>query len=99
MYLPSGDVHECEFRNGRAHGKGTYVTAKGSELRGTWDMNKRIGTFQLLDSAGHQHVETYGNDGKMISRQKVGLVFPSRGSGSDSRKFFAQRQNLPVAVF
>lgn len=34
MFLASGDVHECDFVNGRAHGDGTYVSAKGIESIG-----------------------------------------------------------------
>lgn len=77
MYLASGDVHECDFRSGRAHGKGTYVTAKGSELKGAWDMNKRTGTFEVLDSSGKHHTETYGTDGKLIARKPVKEVQPN----------------------
>ena len=34
MFLANGDVHECDFLNGRAHGEGTYVSAKGIEFKG-----------------------------------------------------------------
>ena len=34
MFLANGDVHECQFRNGRADGPGTYVSVKGIEMKG-----------------------------------------------------------------
>jgi hypothetical protein len=36
MFLANGDVHECQFRNGRADGPGTYVSVKGIEMKGKY---------------------------------------------------------------
>lgn len=71
MFLASGDVHECDFRNGRAQGQGTYVTAKGSQYKGTWDANKRVGNFEVMDANGVHWIETYNAEGKAVSKKKV----------------------------
>eukprot|EP00055_Hartaetosiga_balthica_P004245 m.10791 g.10791 ORF g.10791 m.10791 type:complete len:221 (-) comp3726_c0_seq3:1057-1719(-) len=71
MFLPSGDLHECEFEKGRAHGKGVYYTSKGVEMRGTWNRNMRVGEFAVLDNKGAHWIERYNDEGKRAARKKV----------------------------
>lgn len=38
---------------------------------GNWVMNKRVGTFEIVDAKGQLWIEKYGEDGKRISRKMV----------------------------
>ncbi|EGD79493.1 hypothetical protein PTSG_10062 [Salpingoeca rosetta] len=71
MFLPNGDIHQCEFRNGRADGKGIYMTSKGTEMAGEWRMNMRVGEFKIVDGKGVHWLERYNDEGKKTARKKV----------------------------
>eukprot|EP00042_Codosiga_hollandica_P002394 m.11785 g.11785 ORF g.11785 m.11785 type:complete len:179 (-) comp16339_c0_seq1:273-809(-) len=76
LYFPNGDIQECEYKAGRAHGNGTLVTVSGSEMKGKWTENKRVGDFALIDAKGEHWIENYAADGKKISKTKVFLNPP-----------------------
>ncbi len=77
MYQPNGDVHAGVFSEGRAHGPGVYVASGGSESTGSWDQNKRVGVFSVVDKTGVLWTEVYGADGKRTSRKKNRHAVPN----------------------
>ncbi|EDQ90225.1 uncharacterized protein MONBRDRAFT_36643 [Monosiga brevicollis MX1] len=77
MYLKNGDVHECEFRNGRANGEGVYVSSKGIEWKGRWEANKKTGQFAVVDSTGTHWTEKYDAEGKRVARKKLREAVPN----------------------
>eukprot|EP00042_Codosiga_hollandica_P002395 m.11795 g.11795 ORF g.11795 m.11795 type:complete len:235 (-) comp16339_c0_seq2:47-751(-) len=77
LYFPNGDIQECEYKAGRAHGNGTLVTVSGSEMKGKWTENKRVGDFALIDAKGEHWIENYAADGKKISKTKVKTTIPN----------------------
>lgn len=76
MYQLNGDMHECDFVNGRAHGEGLYLT-KGKEMKGQWVQNKRVGTFDVVDAKGVKWTEKYDDEGKRTSRVKNRIEVPN----------------------
>ena len=77
MYLANGDLHECEFVDGRAEGDGQYCSASGMEMRGKWSQNKRVGMFTIVDGSGVHWKEKYNADGKRVGRKKVREKVPN----------------------
>eukprot|EP00039_Didymoeca_costata_P009122 m.120717 g.120717 ORF g.120717 m.120717 type:complete len:225 (+) comp14371_c0_seq2:35-709(+) len=77
MYQRNGDVHECDFAHGRAHGNGVYFSGNGKELHGTWTQNKRVGVFHAIDSKGVKWTEKYDKEGKRTSRTKDRIEVPN----------------------
>eukprot|EP00163_Fabomonas_tropica_P013443 TRINITY_DN2497_c0_g1_i3.p1 TRINITY_DN2497_c0_g1~~TRINITY_DN2497_c0_g1_i3.p1 ORF type:complete len:190 (+),score=30.69 TRINITY_DN2497_c0_g1_i3:123-692(+) len=71
MTFHNCDQHQGEFREGRAHGPAVFVTHKGEEYEGTWDMNKRVGTFIVTKASGNKFTEVYNEEGKLKSRKKI----------------------------
>eukprot|EP00041_Stephanoeca_diplocostata_P011648 m.193027 g.193027 ORF g.193027 m.193027 type:complete len:153 (+) comp18615_c0_seq6:724-1182(+) len=57
--------------------QGTYVTAKGSELKGSWNENKRIGEFKTVDAKGTRWTEKYSFEGVRKSRTKDRVEAPN----------------------
>jgi hypothetical protein len=72
LVLPDGACHQGTFINGMAHGPGVYTTAQGTVATGTWQANKRVGEFTILDAKGAEFAERYDSAGKKTARKKVG---------------------------
>jgi len=76
LFQPGGERHEGLFESGRAHGAGAYF-ANGKEWKGTWDHNKRIGTFNMTCPKGVKWTEKYSIEGKRTSRVKDRVEVPN----------------------
>lgn len=74
LRLDDGSQHQGFFEKGRANGKGVLLTPAGLQLTGEWRNNMRVGEFRAVDASGQQFVETYGADGKRVSRKRLKLA-------------------------
>lgn len=70
LCLADGAQHAGHFKQGRADGPGVYLTPQGNASQGSWQENKRVGDFVVLDSKGVMWIEKYNEQGKKTSRKK-----------------------------
>jgi len=66
----SNAQHVGAFQNGRAHGPGVYLT-DGAACEGSWNQNKRVGAFNLVDGKGVTWTEKYNEEGGKIARKSM----------------------------
>jgi len=100
LLLPDGAQHWGSFKNGRAHGKGIYLT-DGTACEGLWDENKRNGLFNVLDGKGKTWQEKHDAIGKKVARkcikqeeEDLTQLLPKQCTGCNLRYHEAFNHNL-----
>jgi hypothetical protein len=96
LYFPNGDMHECDFTEGRCHGPGVLLSANGSEMRGNWEMNKRVGDYAIVDGEGVHWMERYDKDGKRTVRRKVRESVPNPAFTPGAKTGMSHLQNATM---
>jgi hypothetical protein len=54
MFFPNGDLHECDFKEGRAEGMGLFLTTAGTEMRGKRE-RERERERERVSEQEHRH--------------------------------------------